>query len=183
MTHAGVQSPGVVLDACAVLSLYATSRMDEIVRVLPPPVVVADLVVEEALYIRRVIEGEVAAERVDLTPLIDSGMLGVVQAETEQELLTFIDLAVDLDDGEAMSGALAMHRGWPLVTDDRKAERLLDGRVQLRSTLDVIREWAAVQRIGADELRAALASIDERGYRPGKRHPLSEWWEGVIAEN
>ncbi len=182
MTRSGHQATNVLLDACAVLSLYATDRMDDIVRVLHPPVAVADLVAQEALYIRRVIDGELAKERVVLAPLIASGMLGVVQAETDQELLTFIDLAVDLDDGEAMSAALAIHRGWVLVTDDRKAERLLDGRVQLRSTLDIVKEWAAVREIGADTLRAVLTSIDERGYRPGKRHPLSEWWERVMAE-
>lgn len=182
MTDAESRSGGVVLDACAVLSLYATDRMDEIVRVLPPPVAVSGLVVEEALYIRRVIDGELAKERVDLAPLIDSGVLSVIEAESEQELVTFIDLAVDLDDGGAMSGALAIHRGWPLVTDDRKAERLLENRVRLRSTLHVVREWAERERVGAEELRAALTSIEERGYRPGKHHPHGKWWKSIMSE-
>lgn len=182
MTVGASQPAGVVLDACAVLSLYATDRMDEIVRLLPSPVVVADMVVEEALYIRRVIEGESTNERVNLASLINAGLLVVVRGETEQELRTFIDLAFHLDDGEAMSGALAIHRCWPLVTDDRKAERLLGERVQLRSTLDVVREWADRQRIGADDIRAALTGIDERGYRPGRHHSLHGWWEAMMAE-
>lgn len=183
MTGTGSQPPNALLDACAVLSLFATGRMDEIVSVLGPPVAVAGQVVEEALYIRRVIDGEIGPVRVDLAPLIDFGMLSVVDAKTEQELLTFIDLAVDLDDGEAMSAALAIHRGYVLVTDDRKALRILKGRVQIRPTLEVIKDWAETQRIGSEALRAALNAIDQRGYRPGRRHPLHDWWEGVMSDD
>lgn len=182
MTASGRRPSHTLLDACAVLSLYATGHLAEILGTMNGPVSIADLVVKEALFIRQILDGEVEHERVNLVPFIELGLLDVVDANTEQELLTFIDLAVDLDDGEAMSAALALQRNCVLVTDDRKAERLLDGRVHMRSTLDVIRNWAEVQQIPEADLRAALTGVDQRGYRPASRHALYEWWEDVMSD-
>ena len=157
--------------------------MAEIVGAMRIPVAVADVVVREALFIRHIVDGEFERERVNLFPLIESGLLTVVQADNEEELLTFIDLAVDLDDGEAMSAALALNRNWVLVTDDRKAERLLEGRVQLRPTLAVIRDWAEAHQITNDELRIALIGVDQRGYRPAGSHSHRDWWESVMPDS
>lgn len=172
----------MLLDACAVLSLYATGRMAEILDVMSGPVAVADVVADEALYIRLLVDGQVELEQVNLGSLVASGRLDVIGAGSEEELLTFIDLAVDLDDGEAMSAALAIHRECVLVTDDRKAERLLAGRLRLQSTLELVKVWAELRAIDQPELRAALIGIDERGYRPGRRHALYRWWEHVLAD-
>ncbi|MBA2277398.1 MAG: hypothetical protein H0W06_06500 [Chloroflexia bacterium] len=144
-------------------------------------VAVTDFVLEEALYIRRVVEGEIEREPVDLVPLIASGALTIFSADSEAELQTFIDLTVDLDDGEAMTAALAIHRGCVLVTDDRKAERLLAGRVQLRATLELMRDWARTEGVAADEVRAALTGVYERGYQAPTRHPLKSWWDAAIT--
>lgn len=175
--------PGTtLLDACAVLSLYATQRMTAILDTMSGRVAVADLVVDEALYIRRIVEGQVELERVDLGSLVGSDRLAVLSAESDEELLTFIDLAVDLDDGEAMSAALAIHRDCVLVTDDRKAERVLAGRVPMRSTLDLVRHWVESERIARPDVRAALIGIDQRGYRPARRHPHHGWWESILSK-
>lgn len=183
MTDSRRQPGTALLDACAVLSLYATQRIAEILDAMPGPVAVADLVVGEAQFIRHVEDDQVQLERVDLDFLIESGRLDVIAAESEEELLTFIDLTVDLDDGEAMSAALAIQRDCVLVTDDRKAERILAGRVQMRSTLEVVKHWAEVRRIALPELRAALIGIDQRGYRPARRHQFYGWWESILSDN
>lgn len=178
------REPGTaLLDACAVLSLYATQYMTEILDTIGGPVAVVDLVVDEALYIRQIVEGQIELERVDFGPLIGSGRLDVISAESDEELLTFIDLAVELDDGEAMSAALAIHRDCVLVTDDRKAERLLAGRVRMRSTLDVVKHWTELRQVPQQEVRAALIGIDQRGYRPARRHPLHGWWESILSDS
>lgn len=171
---------GTLLDACAVLSLYATRHMAEVIARVDGPVAVAELVLEEALYVRRVIDGKSEREPVDLAPLIAAGALTVIAADNEEELQTFIDLAVHLDDGEAMTAALAIHRGHALVTDDAKAERLLAGRVRLRSTLALVRDWVDAERIDDATLRDALTGIYERGYQPPNRHELKDWWDNVI---
>jgi predicted nucleic acid-binding protein len=170
-------------DACAVLSLYATRRMEEIIAVAPGPVAIVDLVLAEALYIRRIVDGVSEREAIDLTPLIDAGSLLVISAETEEQLRTFVDLAVDLDDGEAMTAALAIHGSCVLVTDDRKAERLLAGRVSLRATLDLVKAWADATQIDGDTLRNVLTGIYERGYQPPAKHALKAWWENAMRDD
>jgi predicted nucleic acid-binding protein len=181
MSNTSRQATTTLLDACAVLSLYATRRMAEILATVPGPVAVCDLVAAEALYVRRIVDGEREREPVDLAPLVADGTLSLVTADDEDELQTFVDLAVDLDDGEAMTAALAIHRGCVLVTDDAKAERLLAGRVQLRATLDVVKAWADGAGLDRVELRAILAAIYERGYEPPLAHPLKRWWDAVMT--
>lgn len=172
-----------LLDACAVLSLFATGRMGEILLLVVGTAAIVDLVAQEALYVRRVVEGEVVKEPVVLGPLVESGRLTVITTDTEAELLTFIDLAVDLDDGEAMSAAIALHRNFVLVTDDKKVERLLAGRVRLRPTLNLIKAWADAVGAEPDSLREVLALIDERGYQPAKNHPYRQWWDAIRRGN
>ncbi|MEX1159155.1 MAG: PIN domain-containing protein [Thermomicrobiales bacterium] len=172
---------GTLLDACAVLSLYATSQMAEIIGATPGPVAVSDMVLQEALYVRRIVNGVSEREPMDLAPLVASRALAVIGAADEGELQTFIDLSAGLDDGEAMTAALAIHRAYVLVTDDRKAERLLAGRVQLRATLGLVKVWADAEQVDDGTLRAALTSIYERGYQPPNRHPLKAWWDTLLS--
>jgi len=172
---------GTLLDACAVLSLYATRRMAEIIATAPAPVAISEEVLQEALYVRRIVDGVSEREPVDLTPLIASRILTVIGAAVEGELHTFIDLTAGLDDGEAMTAALAIHRAYVLVTDDRKAERLLAGRVQLRATLDLVKVWAEAEQVDNGTLREVLTRIYERGYQPPSRHALKPWWDKLLS--
>lgn len=174
------QDDTTLLDACAVLSIYSTRRMAEILAAVPGPVAVCDLVVGEALYVRRITDGERERESVDLTPFFDAGTLSVLATDDEDELQTFVDLAADLDDGEAMTATLAIHRGFVLVTDDGKAERLLTGRVRLRSSLDLVQAWADGAQVEGPELRTTLTAIYERGYEPPPAHPLKRWWDSIM---
>jgi predicted nucleic acid-binding protein len=127
------------------------------------------------------VEGVPEREPIDLTPLVASGLLSVIGTEDEAELQTFVDLAVELDDGEAMTAALAIHREYVLVTDDRKAERLLARRVELRATLDVIQAWAEAEQVDDGTLRVVLTGVYERGYQPPNRHALKAWWDRVMS--
>jgi predicted nucleic acid-binding protein len=131
-----------LLDAGSVVSLYATRCMDEILAACDGTVAIADIVAQEAQFVRRGGSGEDTAERdpVILTPMVDAGVIRVVTTDIEAELLTFIDLTRQLDDGEAMTAALAIHRGYVVVTDDRKAERVLtEHSVSVRPTLDLVK--------------------------------------------
>ena len=40
-----------------------------------------------------------------------------------------MDLSAVIDDGEAITGAIALHRGYAVAIDDRKARRVLGKRV------------------------------------------------------
>lgn len=171
-----------LLDACAVINLYATRRMDAIVGAVSTEVGIVDLVRSEARYVLRGGPGDDARERepVDLAPFIDAGRLRVV-TPTETELATFVDLTLSLDDGEAMTAAVAIARDLVVVTDDRKADRVLADRVRIRSSLDLIRVWSDQTGIDPATLRAALVDLRERGsYVPRRAHPLHRWWEAAV---
>jgi predicted nucleic acid-binding protein len=178
-------APPTLLDACAVVNLYATRWMEPILLVNGSLFAVADVVASEAQFVLRGGPGEDARERdsVDLQPLLASGLIEVISTDIEDELLTFIDLTQEIGDGEAMTAALAIHRGCAVVTDDRKASRVLRVRgVSLRSSLDLIRVWGDNPTISPKVLRTALTDLRQRGnYDPPRGHPLRQWWDEVMG--
>jgi hypothetical protein len=175
-----------LLDTCAVVNLFATRRMAEIIASVQSPVAIVDIVERETQFVRRGGDGEDAKERepVILTPLIAGGGLSVISTDDEEELLTFVDLTQHLDSGEAMTAALAIHRRCVVVTDDRKAIRILTtNSVPIRSTLDVIKTWVDGQQIDLAAQRAVLLDLRQRGtYLPARSHPLRAWWDAVMTD-
>jgi hypothetical protein len=150
------------------------------------PVAVADAVAREAQFVLRGGIGEDARERdpVDLQPLLADGLLAVISSDVEEELLTFVDLSQEVGEGEAMTAALAIHRGCVVVTDDRKASRILIARgVALRTSLDLIRVWSDSPTVTQEVLRTTLVDLRQRGnYDPPRGHPLREWWDEARSE-
>jgi predicted nucleic acid-binding protein len=176
-----------LLDACAVISLFATRWMGDIIDEIDGSVAVVDAVIAESLYVRRGGHGEDAREleTIDLKPFIESGKLAPITVDDEGELHLFIDLVATLrlDDGEAMTAAVAISRNYVMVTDDGKAERRLYGRVALRSTLDVIKVWADRRALDAKTVASALIDVRERrSYVPPPRHPLKGWWDLHVGD-
>jgi predicted nucleic acid-binding protein len=178
------RTPLTLLDACAVVNLYATRCMGPILAAVNGPVAIVDVVAREAQFVFRGGAGDDARERepVDLQLFVNDGLLAVIATEIEEELLTFVDLAVEIDEGEAMTAALAIHRGCVVVTDDRKASRVMTARgVSLRGSLDLIRLWSEGAAPTAETLRGALIDLRQRGnYEPARSHALRVWWEDVL---
>src|SRR4051794_36525264 len=158
--------------------------MRSILAAVSGSVAVADVVAREAQFVLRGGTGEDARERVpvDLQPLVDDGLLAVISSDIEEELLTYIDLTRVVGEGEAMTAALVIHRSCIVVTDDRKASRILIARgVTLRTSLDLIRAWSDSPSITQQKLRTALVDLRERGnYDPPRGHALREWWDEVM---
>ena len=178
--------PFILLDACCLINLYATRRMREILADLPARFAVAERARAEAGYVRRGGGGEDAEERdpVDVGPLIAEGLLAVWEPETEAEAAMYVAFAVDLDDGEAMTCALAVHRGAVVATDDRKAKRLLGERaadVELTTTAAIIKRWAEIRQLAPAELARVLIDVQERGrFAPGRHDRLQSWWSASV---
>lgn len=175
----------VLLDARSLLNLYASRHLGDILAAFPARFAVADRVMQESLYVRRGGDGEDADERepVELAPFITQGLLCILSFETEQEMTAFLEFATQLDDGEAMSCALAYLHGYSVVTDDRKALRLLGryaSHVTCYGTLDVLQAWAG-EGMSDTVLRTILRAIRERAsYFPGTNHPLYPWWANLL---
>ncbi len=122
--------------------------------------------------------------RCDLQPFVDQGLLSVASPETEGEETAYVNFAVSLDDGEAITGAIALHRGWAIGTDERKARRIFSGvapHLQLVSTPELIKYWFDVTKPDLDELRRVLRKVSERAkYQPDIQHPLYKWWQDKL---
>lgn len=177
----------LLLDASCLLNLYATGRFRDIAATLPYQIAVADYVLDvEALYVWRPDPTGTRdeAEPVDLSSFVDEGLVRVMPLETPDEEGTFVALAALVDDGEAITGALAAHRQCALATDDRKARRVLAERtptVPLLSTLELLKLWADGAEVPDTELREAMEGMRMgASYLPGPRHPLSRWWRSII---
>ena len=63
-------------------------------------------------------------ESVDIDDLISRDVIQICNCDNAEEQELFVNLAASLDDGEAMSLAIALSRNWHLATDDKKARRI-----------------------------------------------------------
>jgi hypothetical protein len=178
----------IILDASCLLNLYASGKLRQIAEILPQPLAVAEYVVQqEALYIRRRPSEQEPEERepVDLGSLVAAGLIQGLTLSSEAEATTFIDMAREMDDGEAMTCALAMHRQCDVATDDRKAQRVLSGRaphIPIISTLAIVKQWAELAGITKAEIKVSLLNIlSGANYYPGEREPLYAWWIDILA--
>ena len=174
----------LLLDASCLLNLYATDRLTEIAAALPWQLAVVDYVMEqEVLYvITNGAEGD-QEERfpVDLSPLVDAGLLLVLRLETPTEEASFVELAAILDDGEAVTGAIAFNRGHLVAIDDRKARGVLSEKAFSRglvSTLEILHQWCV--SVPVEEVAQALRAMRRRArYVPSQQDPLYAWWRDV----
>lgn len=176
--------PILLLDPCVVVNLYATRHLEAILDAVAYAPAIVDAVERESQFVFRGGDGDDARERerIDLAIPISNGVLSVIEATNKDELLTYIDLARELDDGEPLTVAVAIHRGHVVATDNRKAVRVLQ-RYNLMSmtSLDLIQEWAERQAVSSGILRAALSDLRLRGnYLPARRHPLKAWWDAAL---
>jgi predicted nucleic acid-binding protein len=170
-----------VIDTCVLINILATDRVAEIVRVVAPVVMVCPAVAEESLYLRP-FEAEGRPEPVDLQKLIAAGILTPCPMEEGAEVDLYVAYAEDLDDGEAMSLAIAQSRNLALATDERKALRLARQNapeLSIITTTEIIHTWAEGRE--PSEVTAVVHSILTRArFRPADSDPLAQWWNKML---
>jgi predicted nucleic acid-binding protein len=172
----------ILLDACCILNLYGGRCIHQILQASAYMFAVAERAANEVLYVRNVApDGTEDLELVDLRPMIANGLLQILTVDSESEAATYVRFATQLDDGEAMTCALAAERGATVATDDRRALRLLQSLVppvQTYSTAWLIRQWVLEEGIHASALQRVLDDVRVRArFVPGKHDPLRGWWE------
>ncbi len=177
----------LVLDTSCLLNIYATGHFREIAVSLREQVGIANFVLkEEALFIRRdtPTASQDRMDPVDLSAFVSEGLVEVMHLESLNEKATFVALSALVDDGEAVTAALALHRGCSVATDDRKARRVFAERipsVPLVSTLDLVVRWSENMPAPSVEVRTALERMRSRTkYVPGHRDPHYGWWLTVM---
>jgi hypothetical protein len=177
----------IILDACCLINLYASGRMDDILTSLSKPAYAARYVwSNEALTVNGApdSEGDFHETSIDLGPLIGGGLLSLADLETEDEEMLFVNFAASLDDGEAITGALAAARHWCLATDDKRARNVFTDQIpqiQLMSSPELAKRWADVTAAEADEVCTVVQRIRRHGhYIPPASHPLYAWWQSHL---
>lgn len=176
------------IDACVLLNLYASDRLNDIVETFGLKLLVTPTVRKEALYVyERVGDKRGGMLPVKLGFFVQSKALILVPAlSTEQELLAKLALARNLDDGEAETIAAAVVRGGGVITDDKKAQNILaDLPTSLPSltTAEILHQWSQQKSVDVAELREVLLNIQiSGGFEPGRKEPLRKWWREIVAE-
>jgi hypothetical protein len=177
----------ILLDACCILNFCASGRLLEILQVIPAQVTVAVVVQERELKTLQRLRKEENDSVNQFEIAITQGLLKIVDFESEEEAELFVNyVAVLGDDGESATCAIAIHRGWGIATDDKKAiSRFQQDApyLQILSTLDVIKYWSEKSVLDSSALRDILMAIRVKGrYLPHETHPLRNWWEAALNE-
>jgi hypothetical protein len=177
----------IIIDACCAINLYASGRMGEMLSAVPKRIAIGELVYStEMLKIwGDPSKGTTQSEAIDVQNLVDSGVLSVVTLESGDEEVTFVNFAAALrDDGEAYTGAIALHRNWAIATDDRRAINYFKQEakhLQIITTPELIKHWVDTTGPQDNLVREVLRNVQVQGrYRPHKDHPLLAWWQSFI---
>ena len=177
--------PTLLLDACCLLNLFATGHIEEILKTLAWHFAITTVASTEAMWVYRGGGGDDASERdpVDVRSLMAAALLAVLEPETDQEIEDFVALAAVLDDGEAMTAAVAIHRSAAIATDDRKARRVISARavgIRLLSTTELLHTWGQEAGVDASILMEALGNVRTRAhFLPPSQDPLRPWWDAT----
>jgi predicted nucleic acid-binding protein len=169
----------LISDTSVLLNLLATGCIGSIAKETNCQFAICSVVRDEVKKLRNPDTGKL--EPVDILPLIDSGFLAMFDVEHENEKTLYIEQAITVDDGEAMSLAIAVHRNLELAIDDRQAinhSMRQFPTLKIWTTPDILKSWSDTAHPAMQELSNALRLIEARArYTPHKNHHLSAWWE------
>jgi hypothetical protein len=170
-----------------VISLYASSQMEPILRAYPAQIGVVDVVrTDEILDVWDGPDENVRQHKstVNLLSFIAAGVL--VEAPFENiDVKMVLNLAAHgLNNGECATMAVAYRLGWGLGIDNVSAWRRIAAllpQVSLVSTSQLLKHWADTQHITLKDVCTALQSMRRRGgYRFQKHDPLGDWLQQLI---
>ncbi len=173
----------LLLDACVAINLVASGvELEEIAAAPGVRFVMTSIAAAETLWIDP-LDPEGHRERVDIALLADDGALSLVEL-ADDELDLFVDLARNVDDGEAATLTAAIHRGLRVATDDRRAQRLTAGglapRVDIVRTTELVKTWAEGPTIDTRRAADAIRLIEYRAsYIPPHDDLHFGWWTSM----
>ncbi len=175
-----------IIDACSLINFYASAFFESILRDLLFQFYIVEQVKNESLYIRKPDDSDRGFdyEPTMLDRYLNSDLLKVVKLETDDEKVLFLNLADQLDDGEAATLAIAINRNMTVITDDKKAIRILRRdfpTIDYSTTLDIVKEWSERILIGNIDLKKVLNNIlIHANYLQSGKHHLFSWWKSIL---
>lgn len=180
--------PDAVIDACCLIDLLASGEAEAILRASGLTWHLPVAVQAEVQYRRQhdpAQPGKTIMVRVDLSPMIASGLLTVCNPQTQQELDQFTQYAALFrSDGEAMCLALAGEKKWFVATDDRKAIRVAQqAGLTVVSCPQLLKAWADATSPNQGALLSVLQDIEVLAqFSPNSTMPEYQWWVDELAK-
>ena len=173
-----------IFDACVLINLMASGRAEEILTGSEYKFGICTVVSSETIYLRAA-DSNAPPDEVKLDPFMKSKSLTVYGLSGDTEQTLYVDYAADLDDGEAMTLALAFSRGFSMATDDRKARRIflkeIGDSTRLLSTAQILRAWSKKEGLASGELKKLLLEVSRRGrFSPPSGDPDFSWWSKAV---
>ena len=171
-----------IIDCCSLINLYTgwcgLAELRDLRRIWH----VGEAVLKETEYTREYgPDGVPVLVPLDIQELARVGLLLPERPETELEIDDYVNFACEVDDGEAQALAIAKHRGFVLLTDDRKATRIAerpDVGVRITSTPKILQEWAQLDVKNEARLPEVIGRISALAkFRPHVESADCEWWK------
>ncbi len=174
-----------MLDACVLLNLLATERLEEIAEANNATLWVPAIILKREVKYLHALENGQRGERValDLTEEIERGVIVPIEHPSDEEVLTSFEIrhGAGIGPGEAIAIATAVHRGGVVGTDDRRAITVMLERVpgvECWGTGKFIRTWCDLSKMQPAEVRQVLHTIYIRSrFKPASDDQDALWWK------
>jgi predicted nucleic acid-binding protein len=173
-----VPNPQLLLDACITINLVAVGPIHQIANSIGQSCLITRQAANEVGHLRDIIDGETVVTHVDLTDHVQTGAFEIIDLARD-EIPLFVELASQVDDGEASTIAVAIKRGILLATDDRKARRLCAerGLAIPTGTVTLIRRYCEAQALDRVHVSHLLQRISSRAsFQAPRGDPDLKWW-------
>ena len=165
-------------DTSVLLNLLAADCLHRLSTDADWQFAICSSVRDEAKKLRDISTGEMV--NVDITPYIEAGVLQVLDLLGADEEEIYVEQSMVMDDGEAMSVAIATCRDFELAIDDRKAVNHAKRKfphLHFWGTPEILKHWIEISDVSAADLKKAILMIESRArYFPGRGHALAAWW-------
>jgi hypothetical protein len=171
-----------IIDCCSLLNLYTGWGGLTELRDLRRTWHICEAVLNEMEYTREYgPDGAPVLIPLDMSALCQLGPLLPARPETEREIEDYVNFASEVDDGEAQALAIAKHRGFVLLTDDRRAIKFaqrLDVAVRTTSTANILQAWAQLNPRNETRLYKVIPRIAALArFNPRPDSPEYAWWK------
>ncbi len=130
--------------------------------------------------------GHISKVTLDPLAVVADGNLQVLSLADVREHASFIEFALELDDGEAQAMSLALHRKCLLVTDDRPAVRVASGLITVAAmgTPEILLAWVKANPEQRHRLPEIVRRVSVLGpFQLKKSSPHYEWWQALLSDS
>lgn len=165
----------LILDASCAINISASEFAEDILKALPFHIYISEYVNNQE------------TKHNHLKQEASKGLLTVTKLTNEEcELVTDISWKADfkLDDGEIITGAIAISRKWDIAIDDKIASNFLHSyhkNLSIITTPEIIKLWVDKNKPSPDLIQEVLTNIAKKGrYNISKYHSLYSWWVNLV---